>query len=474
MLRDLTEDKVAELLGLVAEVKHASVPTHDSELSLTHMDHELSAEHGVVARGHDAHLDRGAGGRAQGAQVARDERVLELPGHGIQDEHGPQSEHHMLGLLNDLFQQCGLGGHLEQGLAIRGPRSSQSAALGDAQGGRAEGGRVRVDIATVPEAKELVEGVLEHVGVDQLGLHGPGRPLLLGPGRVAERDDELDVGEEAGRDLMAHHHVRNGRLELNGLLGQLGEELLAEEHVLSRLQLLLPMHLGRWEKPLDDGGRPITHYIIQKKDKFGGWFDALVTDDKACTATIDDLEAKVPGLSEGKWYQFRVVAANKAGDSPPSSETKPHLCRHKNLRPCIDKGAAGSKSVRVHRSAIWHIKVKGEPPPQFSWYKNGNKLINSDEFVIATDEYQGGATAMLQVFRSQMHDAGTYTLVAENRNGSDKIDLDLVVLAQMDDGDCNMFKHGMRGCTCSAGFRHNELSAQQILTVDFGDPPPSL
>ena len=31
-----------------------------------------------------------------------------------------------------------------------------------------------------------------------------------------------------------------------------------------------------------------------------------------------------------------------------------------------------------------------------------------------------------------MSDAGTYTLVAENRNGKDKIDLDLIVLELMD------------------------------------------
>ena len=88
----------------------------------------------------------------------------------------------------------------------------------------------------------------------------------------------------------------------------------------------------RWDKPKNDGGRPISHYIIQKKDKFGGWFDALITDDQNCVATIDELEARVPGLSEGKWYQFRVIAVNKAGESDPSPETKPHLCRHKNRK----------------------------------------------------------------------------------------------------------------------------------------------
>lgn len=73
-----------------------------------------------------------------------------------------------------------------------------------------------------------------------------------------------------------------------------------------------------------------------------------------------------------------------------------------SVRPMIDKGAAGSKSVRVHRSAIWQIKVKGEPPPEFSWFKGGQRLHNSDEFVIATDEYQGGATATLKILRSQV------------------------------------------------------------------------
>ena len=85
-----------------------------------------------------------------------------------------------------------------------------------------------------------------------------------------------------------------------------------------------------WSPPINNGGRAISHYIIQKKDSFGGWFDALVTDNANCTATIEQLEARVPGLSLGKWYQFRVVAVNKAGESNPSIETKPHLCRYKN------------------------------------------------------------------------------------------------------------------------------------------------
>lgn len=87
-----------------------------------------------------------------------------------------------------------------------------------------------------------------------------------------------------------------------------------------------------WSPPTNDGGRPISHYIIQKKDSFGGWFDALVTDNANCSATIEQLESRVPGLSLGKWYQFRFIAVNKAGESNPSIETKPHLCRYKNRK----------------------------------------------------------------------------------------------------------------------------------------------
>ena len=48
----------------------------------------------------------------------------------------------------------------------------------------------------------------------------------------------------------------------------------------------------RWAKPKDTGGRPISHYIIQKKDKFGGWFNAFFiyssnhSSDKSATAEV--------------------------------------------------------------------------------------------------------------------------------------------------------------------------------------------
>jgi DNA topoisomerase IA len=51
--------------------------------------------------------------------------------------------------------------------------------------------------------------------------------------------------------------------------------------------------------------------------------------EKAIEVPGDQLEAKVPDLKERGEYQFRIVAVNKAGPSPPSEPTKSHLVKHK-------------------------------------------------------------------------------------------------------------------------------------------------
>lgn len=81
-----------------------------------------------------------------------------------------------------------------------------------------------------------------------------------------------------------------------------------------------------WDKPASDGGRPITHYTVEVKDKFAAdWIEILKTDD----ATP---KAYVPGLKENMIYQFRVKAHNKAGPSVPSEPTANHLCKHRNCK----------------------------------------------------------------------------------------------------------------------------------------------
>ena len=53
------------------------------------------------------------------------------------------------------------------------------------------------------------------------------------------------------------------------------------------------------------------------------------------------------------------------------------------VAPTIDKGAGGSKSVKVNRMTVWRINVKGEPPPTFTWWKDGKQIVNNEEFQVS-------------------------------------------------------------------------------------------
>lgn len=79
-----------------------------------------------------------------------------------------------------------------------------------------------------------------------------------------------------------------------------------------------------WTKPEKDGGRPITHYVIEAKEKLGvEWKELMVT-------TNDNTAANVTGLKENSVLQFRVRAVNKAGIGEPSDPTDNHTVKHSN------------------------------------------------------------------------------------------------------------------------------------------------
>ena len=104
------------------------------------------------------------------------------------------------------------------------------------------------------------------------------------------------------------------------------------------------------------------------------------------------------------------------------------------MAPSIDKGQAGSKTVRAGRTAFWQIRCKGEPPPVFTWVHpvHGN-LSSCEAFTVMTEEYQGGATTTLVIHHAEEADRGTYTLKAENRFLSMTFSsFDIVAFAEME------------------------------------------
>lgn len=66
-----------------------------------------------------------------------------------------------------------------------------------------------------------------------------------------------------------------------------------------------------WNKPKDDGGLPITGYLVEKMDSTTGkWVPAGFVDPTK-------LEHKIIGLEPNRKYHFRVKALNEEGESEP-------------------------------------------------------------------------------------------------------------------------------------------------------------
>ena len=77
-----------------------------------------------------------------------------------------------------------------------------------------------------------------------------------------------------------------------------------------------------WEKPTDDGGSPITKYIIEKRDmKRATWTSVG-------TATSSEHEFTVPKLFPNNEYMFRVRAVNKHGQSEAAETSEPVVAKH--------------------------------------------------------------------------------------------------------------------------------------------------
>ena len=77
------------------------------------------------------------------------------------------------------------------------------------------------------------------------------------------------------------------------------------------------------------------------------------------------------------------------------------------------------------------------------------------------DPAEQSSVVILQILRSQMTDAGKYSLLAENKNGSDRVDLDLIVIDEVPVCDCDMFLNGNLECGCHIRFR-TETADQEM------------
>ena len=76
-----------------------------------------------------------------------------------------------------------------------------------------------------------------------------------------------------------------------------------------------------WTVPTNDGGNPIQHYIVERREKKTGRWTKVLT-----KKPITECAHRIPNLTEGVEYEFHVMAVNDAGIGGPSNTSMAVKC----------------------------------------------------------------------------------------------------------------------------------------------------
>ncbi|CAK9301085.1 unnamed protein product [Gordionus sp. m RMFG-2023] len=172
-----------------------------------------------------------------------------------------------------------------------------------------------------------------------------------------------------------------------------------------------------WNPPDNDGGNPIQSYIVEKKPKFSSFWEP------ALEVPSNETSAKVPNLTEGDEYQFRIKAVNDAGPSEPSDASDVVKAKPRFVAPKIDKRKIEDIKIKAGETLEIALPVTGEPPPEAKWTSNGQVIVPGVGTDIKTTEI-----AKLTKKNAQRGDSGKYVLTIKNSVGEDQAEINVIVL----------------------------------------------
>lgn len=142
----------------------------------------------------------------------------------------------------------------------------------------------------------------------------------------------------------------------------------------------------RWNAPKDDGGEPITNYVVEKRGPDGVWTKV--------NNFVNGTSCKVRNLQEGKSYDFRVMAENSLGRSDPcetEDSIKPKSPFGKPTAPgtpaCVDSTPESitlqwSRPVSDGGSPITGYIIEKRDTPDGKWVKANIGTVNDNKFTV--------------------------------------------------------------------------------------------
>uniref|UniRef100_A0A0K2U6Y3 Uncharacterized protein n=1 Tax=Lepeophtheirus salmonis TaxID=72036 RepID=A0A0K2U6Y3_LEPSM len=131
-----------------------------------------------------------------------------------------------------------------------------------------------------------------------------------------------------------------------------------------------------WAPPENDGGAPITHYVIEYKEKnMTDWAEGKSLTVAEVESMGNLVKGKQDGLIEGCEYQFRVRAVNKGGPSMPSPPSNPPMiAKHRFIPPHLKGDGMYDITLKKGRPIRYDLWFGGEPAPTVEWLRDGRPI----------------------------------------------------------------------------------------------------
>lgn len=176
----------------------------------------------------------------------------------------------------------------------------------------------------------------------------------------------------------------------------------------------------RWAPPISNGGSSIIGYEVERRDVRNPRWIRITKEPCRNTEYLDDK------VSDGHQYEYRVTAVNAAGPGKPSDPSVPITAKPMKEAPKLFlDGLAGKKiKVRAGEPINVEIPLAGAPIPEVIWSKENKPLPVSNRISSTTNS----TSTKLHISSTVRPDSGKYTITASNDFGSDKADIEVIVV----------------------------------------------